>query len=179
MNPHKIFSALLVWSIAILCAAGEAKRTPLLDWKHAEYHKQFKGKIADGAIKPDAPEQLKDKRLELQYYQAGFIRAIRDHRFLEDLQNSWAHAQYQNLEDGLFYWELEGYMAGARAAYALSKEIHKSLDKKILNWLKTDTVPAELKNKVEQDGAGQPATRPESKSEGSHKPQPESEGRSR
>jgi hypothetical protein len=31
---------------------------------------------------------------------------------------------------------------------------------------------------VEQD-AGQPATRPESKSEGSDKPQPESEGRSR
>jgi len=30
----------------------------------------------------------------------------------------------------------------------------------------------------EQDGTGQPATRPESKSEGSDKPQPESEGRS-
>lgn len=33
--------------------------------------------------------------------------------------------------------------------------------------------------KVEQGGAGHPATRPESKSEGSDKPQPESEGRSR
>jgi DNA-binding transcriptional regulator of glucitol operon len=32
---------------------------------------------------------------------------------------------------------------------------------------------------AEQDGTGQPATRPESKSEGSDKPQPESEGRSR
>ncbi|CAN5131457.1 hypothetical protein BH23VER1_BH23VER1_27440 [soil metagenome] len=31
----------------------------------------------------------------------------------------------------------------------------------------------------EQDGTGQPATRPESDSEGSDKPQPESEGRSR
>jgi hypothetical protein len=31
----------------------------------------------------------------------------------------------------------------------------------------------------EQDGTGQPATRPESKSEGGDKPQPESEGRSR
>jgi hypothetical protein len=31
----------------------------------------------------------------------------------------------------------------------------------------------------EQDGTGQPATRPESKSEGSDKPQPEAEGRSR
>ncbi len=32
---------------------------------------------------------------------------------------------------------------------------------------------------TEQGGTGQPATRPESKSEGSDKPQPESEGRSR
>jgi hypothetical protein len=34
-------------------------------------------------------------------------------------------------------------------------------------------------NKVEQAGTGQPATRPESKSEGSDKPQPEAEERSR
>jgi hypothetical protein len=35
------------------------------------------------------------------------------------------------------------------------------------------------KNQSEQAGTGQPATRPESKSEGSDKPQPEAEGRSR
>jgi hypothetical protein len=35
------------------------------------------------------------------------------------------------------------------------------------------------KNKAEQASAGQPATRSESDSVGSHKPQPESEGRSR
>jgi hypothetical protein len=35
------------------------------------------------------------------------------------------------------------------------------------------------KKEVEQAGAGQPATRPESKSEGIGKPQPEAEGRSR
>jgi hypothetical protein len=34
-------------------------------------------------------------------------------------------------------------------------------------------------NQAEQDGTGQPATRPESKSEGGDKPQPEAEGRSR
>jgi len=34
-------------------------------------------------------------------------------------------------------------------------------------------------NQAEQAGTGQPATRPESKSEGSAKPQPEAEGRSR
>ena len=38
-------------------------------------------------------------------------------------------------------------------------------------------IPSETKG--EQDGTGQPATRPESKSEGSDKPQPEAEGRSR
>ena len=36
-----------------------------------------------------------------------------------------------------------------------------------------------INNTVEQAGTGQPATRPELKSEGSDKPQPESEGRSR
>ncbi len=36
-----------------------------------------------------------------------------------------------------------------------------------------------VKDKAEQGGTGQPATRPESKSEGSDKPQPEAEGRSR
>ena len=35
------------------------------------------------------------------------------------------------------------------------------------------------KTNSEQDGAGQPAARPESKSEGGDKPQPEAEGRSR
>jgi len=35
------------------------------------------------------------------------------------------------------------------------------------------------KQEIEQGGTGQPATRPESKSEGGDKPQPESEGRSR
>jgi hypothetical protein len=39
--------------------------------------------------------------------------------------------------------------------------------------------PTPEKTKAEQDGAGQPATRPESKSDGSDKPQPKSEGRSR
>ena len=38
---------------------------------------------------------------------------------------------------------------------------------------------AERKEEAEQAGTGQPATRPESKSEGSDKPQPEAEGRSR
>ncbi len=37
----------------------------------------------------------------------------------------------------------------------------------------------QLPKSGEQDGTGQPATRPELKSEGSDKPQPEAEGRSR
>jgi hypothetical protein len=37
----------------------------------------------------------------------------------------------------------------------------------------------QLKKEAEQAGAGQPATRPELKSEGSQKPQPEAEGGSR
>ena len=40
-------------------------------------------------------------------------------------------------------------------------------------------VAARLKSKADHAGSGQPATRPESKSEGGGKPHPESEGRSR
>jgi hypothetical protein len=40
-------------------------------------------------------------------------------------------------------------------------------------------IAAEHKPKAQQAGTGQPATRPESNSEGSDKPQPESEGRTR
>ena len=42
-----------------------------------------------------------------------------------------------------------------------------------------DNVPDKLNQEAEQAGTGQPATRPESKSEGSYKLQPEAEGRSR
>jgi hypothetical protein len=53
-----------------------------------------------------------------------------------------------------------------------------------MRFQKFDDVVAEVlaaiqKQQSEQGGAGQPATRPESKSGGSDKPQPESEGRSR
>ena len=44
--------------------------------------------------------------------------------------------------------------------------------------LQADMIATEAKN-AEQAGAGQPATRPQSKAEGGDKPQPESEGRSR
>ena len=50
-----------------------------------------------------------------------------------------------------------------------------SFDKGVLAQLKSLT----QKKIAEQAGTGQPATRPESKSEGSDKPQPEAEGRSR
>ena len=51
----------------------------------------------------------------------------------------------------------------------------KAVESEKGEWRHGDWIPT----KAEQAGAGQPATRPESKSEGSDKPQPESEGRSR
>ena len=51
----------------------------------------------------------------------------------------------------------------------------------VLLWLALNTswdAPTQ-KNEAEQAGSGQPATRPQSDFEGSDKPQPESEGRSR
>ena len=46
-------------------------------------------------------------------------------------------------------------------------------------WFRNDAVIAPINNNGEQGGTGQPATRPESKSEDGDKPQPEAEGRSR
>jgi hypothetical protein len=61
-------------------------------------------------------------------------------------------------------------MKGTNIILGLSaKEGRKLLDK----------IEDTRKKQAEQDGAGQPATRPESKSEGGDKPRPEAEGRSR
>ena len=61
---------------------------------------------------------------------------------------------------------------------ALIAAIAEQADLNIL--IKPGTLVLVPKTKIaEQAGAGQPATRPESKSEGGDKPQPESEGRSR
>ena len=60
-----------------------------------------------------------------------------------------------------------------------STENSKMIREKIQEYAKTSEAFHDLKQQSEQGGAGQPATRPELKSEGSDKPQPESEGRSR
>ena len=57
-------------------------------------------------------------------------------------------------------------------------------DQRIEVWINLQRIEAITKHnlnpkKAEQAGAGQPATRPESKSEGGDKPQPEAEERSR
>ena len=56
-------------------------------------------------------------------------------------------------------------------------EIESGVDDFHIEWL--NSFLEQKKKKSEQDGTGQPATRPESKSKGSDKPQPEAEGRSR
>jgi hypothetical protein len=58
----------------------------------------------------------------------------------------------------------------------LTSQLHKPNITAIKQWYQ---MWSHLKNVAEQVGAGQPATRPESKSEGGDKPQPEAERRSR
>lgn len=65
-------------------------------------------------------------------------------------------------------------------AYISTGQKEKALA--MVNWLaehESKTALAPVTKKAEQAGTGQPATRPESKSAGSDKPQPEAEGRSR
>jgi len=104
--------------------------------------------------------------------------------FLDDLTFRSFHSEVRKLEV-----ELEGlpedneerkviierlriareYRESAINLYLKSLEEQKAL---IERWQKATS-------KTEQDGTGQPATRPESKSKGSDKPQPHAEGRSR
>jgi hypothetical protein len=61
-----------------------------------------------------------------------------------------------------------------------NRELHSWINRKKWHVGMEDLVEAIQKNhEAEQDGNGQPATAPESKPEGSDKPQPEAEGRSR
>jgi hypothetical protein len=53
------------------------------------------------------------------------------------------------------------------------------IDKYVIEQIQKSSDKVKNPARREQDGTGQPATRPESKSEGSDKPQPEAEGRSR
>jgi hypothetical protein len=71
-----------------------------------------------------------------------------------------------------------GEMVGVRIYYRekVTEEIDYDQMRKQLPYLEAHKLHTK---RAEQDGAGQPATRPESKSEGGDRPQPESEGRSR
>ena len=62
----------------------------------------------------------------------------------------------------------------------LAEEIHKGYSYNFSKQPTLDQIQRTVTmRRSEQAGTGQPATRPESKSEGSDKPQPEAEGRSR
>ena len=67
-----------------------------------------------------------------------------------------------------------GWMYRQRRVEPITPEHQKLLERIRKN---NDLIPKSERS--EQGGSGQPATRPESKSEGSDKPQPEAEGRSR
>ena len=62
-------------------------------------------------------------------------------------------------------------------AFAAGRSQDEQIHLKLFNeW--AHLLEKQLESKAEQDGADQPATAPESKSEGSEEPKPESEGRS-
>jgi hypothetical protein len=95
--------------------------------------------------------------------------------------------KYQELWDSGIYDKIGGELMKSNTTKPLTSEEWRSLissGKLRLIWLArpsgdTTVSKAELKQQGEQAGAVQPATRPESNSEGSDKPQPEAEGRSR
>ena len=100
--------------------------------------------------------------------------------------------EYLPEEDGGISPDRRGYEDGSHVgaivhcawqltrAYIATGQKEKALA--LVNWLaehESKTALAPIIKKAEQRGTGQPATRSQSKSEGSDKPQPEAEGRSR
>ena len=126
---------------------AEEPVNPLTRWKEIEYKKRFDEKISQGLIKPDIPKDLVGKKLDLQFYQAGYIRGILAHRSLEGLGNSVAYYSVRPAESGLFRQEFDGYLAGSRAAAKLGEEVKKKLEKQMKYWLTTDTLPPNLRMK--------------------------------
>jgi hypothetical protein len=98
--------------------------------------------------------------------------------------------QYQRGESG-FRVRINLYRDGKKQEFKIDPKSNELWELLIIKNDTIEVVRAEpfegveypatitLKKEVEQAGTGQPATRPESKSEGSDKPQPEAEGRSR
>ena len=76
--------------------------------------------------------------------------------------------------------ETERALTAMNRAAATARERASRFGSRLVLWRDGAVVLANPeKIEAEQAGTGQPATRPESKSEGSDKPQPEAEGRSR
>lgn len=71
------------------------------------------------------------------------------------------------------------YVEYSKAIEHLAQMIEDFREAKLDATTMQRTLAKLKRQKAEQSGAGQPATRPESKPEGSDKPQPDAEGRSR
>ena len=137
--------------------------------KKWNYSQQAKGRVAQ-VLKGKIPDDF------IVYGKEGFICAqctLSKGRFLAFLSKDgdlWAGTNWHLSLRPIRDTEVEWYISDEQ--------------RYPLKFQKLDQVVAEIqalvkKQQSEQAGAGQPATRPESDSEGSDKPQPEAEGRSR
>jgi hypothetical protein len=104
----------------------------------------------------------------LEYISYGIVRDTKSEEDAEELrkQDGWIFISPGIEVDG-FSWSMGLHTLGRRFGQEdiLTKTFERFNKKRI--------------QQAEQAGTGQPATRPESKSESSQKPQPEAEGRSR
>lgn len=140
-----------------------------LDWRPA----------CDGAI----IEVISERGKILGIHASAFHSAVIAEWSIHYAEGVPVSAQYRELTRGRIQ---EGDRAGEYSGEDTVKEITTSTWNGDHFPIKDESRRKELadilqrsRQEAEQAGAGQPATRPESDSEGSDKPQPESEGRSR
>ena len=148
----KSFIAFLTLSaiFLFLTPSGFAEETNALDaWRQQEYYKLYCQQLRNGKLVPSVPDAIRVDPTKCEYYRAGFIRAIRDNRLLANLTSVDIGAFHEKKEDGLFGLEYDGYIEGTLASMKLGLGILASIDEKIARWLKEDSMPQELKAKIE------------------------------
>ena len=144
--------------------------------------------LSSRALEEQGDSQKARKQIDdFLYFSASSLELNQDSRVLEESNRS--AGEQVLMQVAAYYWQnpdsynLNGEVATPMPNDALTSAVMEAMEPLLQivrdHHARTVSILNRYKPEAEQAGAGQPATRPESDSEGSDKPQPESEGRSR
>ena len=175
---NKIFQIGLVAAVFIQISTAEetdAKYARFLNLEAAEYHWRYIEAIDAGKLdlpENTIPDDISSDARARAYYNAGFLRGVREYRIESELKNS--NSQRPCIPPhGVFRWELEGFIKGCAVARVVGSAIQKDIQDVLVRELQKDNstpdsaIEAALRvigqqwddrvRRDEQTGAGQPA----------------------